>query len=131
MTVRHLDHLLEPASIVVVGASNRAASVGGTVWRNLHAGHFTRPIFGVNPKHAELDGQAIHACIADLPHAPDLAILCTPPDTVAGLIDALGHLGTRAAIVMTAGLSPTQKQAMLDAARPHLLRVLVRTAWAC
>ena len=124
MSVRHLHQLLEPASIVVVGASNRVGSVGGTVWRNLHAGHFKGPIFGVNPKHSELDGQAIHARIGDLPQAPDLAILCTPPDTVAGLIDALGRLGTRAAIVMTAGLSPTQKQAMLDAARPHLLRVL-------
>ena len=124
MSVRHLHHLLEPASIVVVGASNRVASVGGTVWRNLHAGHFKGPIFGVNPKHTELDGQAIHARVADLPQAPELAILCTPPDTVAGLIGALGQLGTRAAIVMTAGLSPTQKQAMLDAARPHLLRVL-------
>jgi acetyltransferase len=71
-----------------------------------------------------LDGQAIHARVADLPEVPDLAILCTPPDTVAGLIDALGRLGTRAAIVMTAGLSAAQKQAMLDAARPHLLRVL-------
>ena len=124
MSVRHLHHLLEPASIVVVGASNRVGSVGGTVWRNLHAGHFKGPIFGVNPKHTELDGQAIHARIADLPQAPELAVLCTPPDTVAGLIDALGQLGTRAAIVMTAGLSPAQKQAMLDAARPHLLRVL-------
>ena len=124
MSVRHLHHLLEPASIVVVGASSRVASVGGTVWRNLHAGAFKGPIFGVNPKHAELNGQAIHARIADLPQAPELAVLCTPPDTVAGLIDALGQLGTRAAIVMTAGLSPAQRQAMLDAARPHLLRVL-------
>ena len=124
MSVRHLHHLLEPASVVVVGASNRVGSVGGTVWRNLHAGQFKGPIFGVNPKHTELDGKAIHARIANLPQAPDLAVLCTPPDTVAGLIDALGQLGTRAAIVMTAGLSPVQKQAMLDAARPHLLRVL-------
>src|SRR5439155_16770919 len=46
------------------------------------------------------------------------------PDTVPGLIDELGRLGTRAAIVMTAGLSAAQKQAMLGAARPHVLRVL-------
>ena len=124
MSVRHLHHLLAPASVVVIGASRRVGSVGGTVWRNLHAGHFKGPIFGVNPKYTELDGHAIHARIADLPQAPDLAVLCTPPDTVAGLIDALGLLGTRAAIVMTAGLSPAQKQAMLDAARPWLLRVL-------
>ena len=124
MSVRHLHQLLEPASVVVVGASNRVGSVGGTVWRNLRAGQFKGPIFGVNPKHAALDGQTICAGVADLPQAPDLAILCTPPDTVAGLIDALGRLGTRAAIVMTTGMSPAQKQAMLDAARPHLLRVL-------
>ena len=124
MSVRHLHQLLEPASVVVVGASNRVGSVGGTVWRNLRAGQFKGPIFGVNPKHAVLDGQTICAGVADLPQAPDLAVLCTPPDTVAGLIDALGRLGTRAAIVMTAGMSPVLKQAMLDAARPHLLRVL-------
>ena len=94
------------------------------MWRNLRAGQFKGPIYGVNPKHTLLDGQTIHARVADLPQAPDLAVLCTPPDTVAGVIDALGRLGTRAAIVMTAGMSPAQKQAMLDAARPHVLRVL-------
>ena len=41
-----------------------------------------------------------------------------------GLIEELGRLGTRAVIVMTAGLSAAQKQATLDAARPHVLRVL-------
>jgi acetyltransferase len=61
---------------------------------------------------------------ADLPEAPDLAVICTPPATVPGLVAELGRLGTRAAIVMTAGLGADQKQAVLDAARPHLLRVL-------
>ena len=124
MSVRHLDRLLEPKSVVVVGASNRIGSVGATVWRNLRAGRFAGPIHAVNPKHTELDGVAVFARAADLPQPPDLAVLCTPPDTVAGLIDALGRLGTRAAIVMTAGPSAAQKQATLTAARPHPLRVL-------
>ncbi|MGQ3050494.1 MAG: bifunctional acetate--CoA ligase family protein/GNAT family N-acetyltransferase [Roseateles sp.] len=124
MSIRHLDQLLSPRSVVVVGASNRPGSVGATVWRNLCAGTFAGPVFGVNRKHAELDGVALAARVGDLPEAPDLAVLCTPPDTVAGLIAELGELGTRAAIVMTAGLSVAQKQAALDAARPHLLRLL-------
>ena len=124
MSIRNLDRLLEPKSVVVVGASNRAGSVGATVWRNLRASHFAGPIYAVNPKHAELDGEDVFARPALLPQAPDLAVLCTPPDTVSGLIDELGRLGTRAAIVMTAGLSAPQKQATLAAARPHLLRVL-------
>ena len=124
MSIRHLDRLLEPKSVAVVGASDRVGSVGATVWRNVRAGHFAGPIYAVNPKHATLDGDAVFARTADLPQAPDLAVLCTPPETVPSLIEALGRLGTRAAIVMTAGLSTAQKLATLAAARPYLLRVL-------
>ncbi|WP_457393382.1 acetate--CoA ligase family protein [Roseateles sp. P5_E1] len=124
MSIRHLDQLLSPRSVVVVGASNRPGSVGATVWRNLRAGTFAGAVFGVNPKHAELDGVVLATRVADLTEPPDLAVLCTPPDTVPGLIAELGQLGTRAAIVMTAGLNAVQKQAALDAARPHLLRLL-------
>jgi acetyltransferase len=124
MSVRHLDRLLEPKSVAVIGASARPASVGATVWRNLCAGHFAGPIRAVNPKHAQLDGEAVFARPEDLPEVPDLAVICTPPATVAGIVDALGRMGTRAAIVMTAGLGRAEKQAALDAARPHLLRLL-------
>ncbi len=124
MSVRHLDRLLEPASVAVVGASGRAGSVGATVWRNLRAGSFKGPIFAVNPHHATIGGAAAFARAADLPQAPDLAVICTPPYTVAGLIRELGERGTRAAIVMTAGLNAAQKKAMLDAARPFVLRIL-------
>jgi acetyltransferase len=124
MSVRNLDRLLEPRSVAVVGASERSGSVGATVWRNLRAGAFRGPTYAVNSGHTTVDGEPVFAHPADLPEAPDLAIICTPPDTVAGLIGALGQLGTRAAIVMTAGLTGAQKQAVLDAARPHLLRVL-------
>jgi acetyltransferase len=124
MSIRHLDRLLTPRSVAVVGASDRSASVGATVWRNLRAGGFGGPIHAVNPHHAALDGEPVFAQVADLPQAPDLAVICTPPASVAGLVAALGALGTRAAIVMTAGLDAAQKQALREAARPHLLRVL-------
>ncbi len=124
MSIRHLDRLLEPESVVVIGASDRVGSVGATVWSNLRSGHFAGPIYPVNPRLATLDGVAVYARPADLPQVPDLAVLCTPAATIPGLIEELGRLGTRAAIVMTAGLSAPQKQATLDAARPRLLRVL-------
>ena len=124
MSVRNLDRLLEPNSIAIAGASQRPASVGATVWRNLRAGRFAGAIYPLNPKHVALDGVQCFARPADLPAAPDLAILCTPPDTVAPLITAFGQLGASAAIVMTAGLSAAHKEAMLAAARPHTLRVL-------
>lgn len=124
MSIRHLDRLLEPQSVAVIGASDRPASVGATVWRNLRSGGFRGPVWPVNLKHRTLDGEPVHSRVADLPSAPDLAVICTPPETVPGLIDALGQLGTRAAIVMTAGLGPELRSAMLASARPHLLRIL-------
>ena len=123
MSIRHLDFLFDPASVAVFGASLRPASVGATVWRNLHTGYKGR-LFGVNPKYASLDGVTLYASVASLPEAPELAVICTPPATVPGLIAELGARGTRAAVVVTAGLDAAQKQAMLDAAKPYLLRIL-------
>jgi acetyltransferase len=131
MTIRNLDRLLRPASLAVIGASDRPGSVGAVVMRNLAASGFAGAVMPVNRKHAQIAGLTSYADVADLPAAPDLAVICTPPESVPGIIDALGRRGTRAAIVITAGLSRARladgrslQQAMLDAARPYLLRVL-------
>jgi acetyltransferase len=124
MSIRHLDSLFEPASVAVFGASQRPGRVGTTVWNNLNAGNFKGAVFGVNPKYKHLSGRPVFASASDLPSVPELAVICTPPETVAGLIEALAHMGTRAAVVLTAGMRQAQKQAMLDAARPQLMRLL-------
>jgi acetyltransferase len=98
-----------------------APGVGATVQAEPCAG-LRRRDSSLNPKHAR--STAARFVRPELPQAPDLAIVCTPPDTVAPLIAAFGELGTSAAIVMTAGLGAARKQAMLDAARPHTLRIL-------
>lgn len=131
MTIRHLDQLFQPSSIAVFGASDRPGSLGGIVLRNLRQAGFAGPIWAVNPRHASVMGERSWPNVAALPAAPSLAVVCTPAATVPGLIAELGQRGTHAAIVITAGLKqipPGQdrslEQAMLDAARPHLLRIL-------
>ncbi len=124
MSIRHLDSLLQPASVVVIGASDRPGSVGATVWNNLRNGGFDGALYAVNRKHATVDGVKAWPSVAALPRTPELALICTPPDGVAGLIRQLGARGTHAAIVMTAGLSAAHKKAMLTAARKHTLRIL-------
>jgi acetyltransferase len=131
MSVRNLEALFQPASVAVVGASGREGSLGALVLRNIKLGGFKGAIWPVNHKHATVDGAQAWPNIASLPKVPDLAVICTPPSTLPDLISALGRKGTRAAIVITAGLkqqfgesSLTVEQAMLDAARPYLLRIL-------
>lgn len=131
MSIRNLEALLRPRSVAVIGASTRPGSVGSVVLRNLLAAGFEGPVMPVNPKHEAVGGVLAYQDVAKLPVVPDLAVICTPPAGVPDTIARLGARGTRAAAVLTAGLHLQSEaggrrldQAMLDAARPHLLRVL-------
>ncbi len=131
MSVRNLEALFQPASVAVIGASDREGSVGAVVLRNLTLGGFKGPIWPVNHRQAQVGGRPAWPDVASLPQAPDLAVICTPAAMLPELMDALGRKGCRAAIVLSAGLKqpgvdggPSLEQAMLDAARPWLLRIL-------
>ena len=123
MTTRNFQFLLKPRSVVLIGASARPGSVGHIMVRNLLAGQFPGPVWLVNPHYRSIEGRECFASLAALPTPADLAVIATPPHTVAGLIGELGAKGTRAAVVITAGVRDRLKQSMLDAARPHLLRI--------
>ncbi len=134
MSIRNLHHLFAPRSVVLVGASDRPHSVGATVLANLMAGRSAAELDGklmlVNPRHRTLMGLPVFPDVASLPQAPEMAVIATPPATVPGLIEALVAKGTRAAIVLTAGMDAdhgdgrSHRQAMLLAARSAVFRIL-------
>ncbi|MGP2493737.1 bifunctional acetate--CoA ligase family protein/GNAT family N-acetyltransferase [Mesorhizobium sp. PUT5] len=126
MTIRNLEHAVHPRSIAVFGASPRAGTVGGILIRNIVEGGFGGEVWPVNPKHGEIGGRRCYGRAQDLPGAPDLAVIATPPHTVPGIVADLGARGCRAAVVVTAGLTRESglRQAMLDAAKPHLFRII-------
>ncbi len=88
MSVRNLEYLFRPGSVAVIGASDRPHSVGATVMRNLLDAGFEGPVWPVNPKYTAVAGRAAYRRVADLPSAPELAVICTPPATVPGLVTA-------------------------------------------
>jgi len=131
MSIRNLDAIFRPQCVALIGASNRPHSVGAVIADNLRLGGFDGPILPVNPAHKSVAGILCYPDIASLPLVPDLAIICTPPQTVPQLVADLGARGTRAAITVTAGFREggseagrALQQAVLDAARPHLLRLV-------
>ncbi|WP_436642799.1 bifunctional acetate--CoA ligase family protein/GNAT family N-acetyltransferase [Microbaculum sp. FT89] len=126
MTVRNLEAAFSPKSIALIGASPRDGSVAHVVLRNMRDAGFAGPVYLVNPKYTEIDGQPCYPSAAALPGPVDLAILATPPQTVPGLVAELGAHGARAVVVITAGFGNgpgSLRQQTLDAARPHTLRV--------
>jgi acetyltransferase len=128
MTIRNLDHLFEPSSVALIGASDRDGSVGKVVLRNLRDGGFAGDVALVNPKHRALAGLPCYASVGQLPVTPDLAIIATPAATVPQLVDQLALRGTKAVVILSAGFGGGEgrqlKDRILGAARPHLVRLL-------
>lgn len=123
MSIRNMDSLFDPGSVAIFGASLRPDRIGTQVMNNMAESGFAGAIWPVNPKYDKLLGIPCYARLSALPRAPDLAIICTPPDTVAELIADLGARGTRGAIILTP-VGDSIRQQVMRAARPHLLRIL-------
>ena len=131
MTVRNLSKLLAPQSVALIGASPRAASIGKIVARNLAEGGFAGPIWLVNPRHSSIDGATCYPSIASLPGVPDLAVVATPPPTIPTLIAELGAKGTRAAVIISAGLGRSCVMSCSRQRSGTVCAFKVPTAWAC
>ncbi len=131
MSVRNLQYLFAPKSVALIGASERPGSMGTTLLDNLLGGGFKGKLYAVNPKYEQVGELTCYDSVADLPEAPELAVICTPPATVPQLVRQLGERGTRAAVVLSSGMARARdgrgrslRQAALDAAHPYLLRLL-------
>lgn len=124
MSTHNLESLFEPSSMAIIGASENPSSIGSIIWQNMYSSGFAGEIHAINPKYELLSGQPCYARVGDLPQAPELAVICTPANTVVGLVQELADCGTKAVIIMSAGLSEQQTQAVLDAAKPEMMRLL-------
>jgi len=130
MTIRNLESVFEAKSVALVGASKEPGSLGAVLAHNLFNFGFDGPIMPVNPRHSAVEGVLTYPDAAALPMVPDLAVIATPPKTVPGLIAAFAERGTKAAVVITAGFGehdadgPTLRQEILDAAKPHTMRIV-------
>ncbi|MFP4212674.1 MAG: bifunctional acetate--CoA ligase family protein/GNAT family N-acetyltransferase [Desulfohalobiaceae bacterium] len=131
MSLRHLDSLFRPKSVTVVGASNRPRSIGAVVMRNLLSGGLAGPILPLNPKYKAVAGVLAYPSVQDLPLAPDLAIICTPPSTVPDFVQELGQKGTKTVLIMSTDLDRIQDQQgeslyqrVLRTAREYSMRIL-------
>jgi acetyltransferase len=124
MSIRNLAALFNPGTIALVGATPRPGSAGSLILRNLEEAGFPGSLFLVNPHHVRIGERTVYPDIAHLPAVADLAILAIPPSGAANAVAELGARGTRAAIIVVHGFTAAERQALLDAAKPHLLRLL-------
>ncbi|HLG71023.1 MAG TPA: acetate--CoA ligase family protein [Chloroflexota bacterium] len=122
---RDLTPLLRPASIAIVGASSREQSLAGRPLTNLQRQKYPGRLYPINPQRDEIAGLKAYPSIADLPEAPDLALIISPSDSVLPALEACAERGVRAAIVISAGFGEIDQA---GAARQRRMAELARSS---
>ena len=105
MSRNPLDKLFNPASIAVVGASEREASLGGSVLKNLLNDQYPGHLYVVNRRgYPKVYGVAAYTYVQHLPQTPELALITTPPETIPRLLRQLARVGVTVAVILTSGV---------------------------
>ncbi len=121
MSTLHLERLLAPRSVAVVGASARDGSPGLALVRNLVDGGYEGELHLVNPRYDEVLGRPCVRSLKSLDAAPDLVLVLTPERLLNRTLVQCAKLGTKLVIVMSGAPDPAK---LHDYARRLGLRIL-------
>ncbi|MBZ0299262.1 MAG: bifunctional acetate--CoA ligase family protein/GNAT family N-acetyltransferase [Anaerolineae bacterium] len=125
-----LDAIFKPQSVAVIGATERAGSVGRTILWNLIRNPFGGTVYPINPTRRSVLGIKAYPSIAAIDEQVDLAVIVTPAQTVPGIIEECVAAGVRGAIVISAGFKERGpngvelERQILDTARRGNMRVV-------
>ena len=111
-----LKRLLSPRRVAWFGGGGIAPAIA-----YMQANGFDGEAIAVNPKRTEIGGLNCAKSTADLPWAPDLAILVIPKEAVVETVAALSEIGCGGAVCITSGFSESahgadRQAAMIEAA---------------
>ena len=98
-----LEAIFSPRTVAVIGASEKAGSVGRSILWNLIGSPFGGTVYPVNPKRPNVLGIRSYPTIAAVPEPVDLAIVVTPAPTVPEVIGDCVEAGVKGAIIISAG----------------------------
>ncbi len=125
-----LRPMLEPRSVVVIGAGPRHGGTGHETLRALRDYGFAGRLYATNPAGRPVCGLPAHRSVSDLPEAPDLAVVAVRADLVGAALKEAGQRGVRCAVVLSKGFTasgPVSRQRRAEAgeiAREQGIRLL-------
>lgn len=101
----NLDHIFRPRSVAIVGASNDPSRISGRPLRYLKERGYKGKIYPINPTRDVVQGMKAWPSLADLPEAPDVAILAIPSTLIPGVLRDGAVIGLKGAIIMSSGFA--------------------------
>src|SRR5579864_3494193 len=123
-----LESLFLPRSVAVIGATDRAGTVGRSVISNLLESKSSLKVYAVTPSRGEILGIKTHKRIGDIAGGVDLALVVTPAQTVPHIIGECVDAGVKSAVVISAGFREQGHDGALleDEIQKHLRRGSLR-----
>lgn len=100
----NVKDMLCPKSVAIVGASEKSG-FGRYTTDNILKGDLGEEVYLVHPKREEVFGHKCYKTLTDIGKPVDLVILCTPMNTVNGLLREAGDIGAKGAVVFASGYS--------------------------
>jgi acyl-CoA synthetase (NDP forming) len=109
MPAHRLEPLLRPRSLAVLGATERAGTVGRTAIENLLKGGFEGRLFAVNPRYESVCGVPCFASLSALPEPVEHVIFAVSDARIEAALDEVIAHGARAATMMSALVLPEDR----------------------
>lgn len=100
-----MKNFLNPASIAVVGAGERATSSGGAVMRNLRACGFKGQVVPVNPKGGVIQGLEAVTSLSALSKPADLVAVLVRPEAILEVVAEAARTGHRNILILPGGFA--------------------------
>ncbi len=93
----------EGTSFAIVGATDTPRKYGGIIYRDLKRKGY--PVFAVNPRVDQVDGDPAYATLAEIPESPTMAVMVVPARVGIEVIDDAVAAGVKNVWVQPGALS--------------------------
>lgn len=100
---RDIESIMSPRSIAVIGATNRAGSVGLAVFGNILRAGYRGVLYPVNPKARSVQSVRAYPTIGAVDDDIDLAVVIVPAETVPSILEECAAKKVKGVVVITAG----------------------------
>ncbi|MDW7652121.1 MAG: acetate--CoA ligase family protein [Bacillota bacterium] len=102
-----LNQLMNPKSIATVGAGNNPSKMGTLHALSILKGGFQGKFYPLHRNETHVLGHTAYKSAEELPEVPELVMLIVPTEHVLQLLEDFGRIGTKHAIIVSAGFRET------------------------
>ena len=98
-----MEHLFDPSSVAVVGASQKPGKIGHDILNNLLQYGYGGAVYPINPRAQEILGCKAYPDLESVPSKIDLAVVAVPPAAVMSVVEQCGKKKVDSVVIITAG----------------------------